>query len=96
LAAGSSSLALPSGQTAKQSFISRGAVEALRDGLTTTEMRNKIAKYQYAPKGSIHDQHAALGAWITKHLDSLHPVVVDSFVPIVQLPNDLSFFDVEG
>ncbi|MHB1519906.1 MAG: hypothetical protein ACYCWN_01105 [Ferrimicrobium sp.] len=89
LAAGSPPLSLPTGQTAKQSFISPEAVNLLRDGLTTIEMRNKIAGDQYAPKGSIHNQHAALAAWMTKHLDSLHPVVANSPVPIAQLPNDL-------
>jgi hypothetical protein len=89
LAAGSPPLSLPTGQTAKQSFISPEAVHLLRDGLTTTEMRNKIAGDQYALKGSIHNQHAALAAWMTKHLDSLHPVVANSPVPIAQLPNDL-------
>ena len=89
LAAGSPPLSLPTGQTAKQSFISPEAVNLLRDGLTTIEMRNKIAGDQYAPKGSIHNQHAALAAWMTKHLDSLHPVVANSPVPTAQLPNDL-------
>jgi hypothetical protein len=88
LAAGSPPLSLPNGETATQSFISPGAVHLLRDSLTTTELRNKIAGDQYALKG-IHNQHAALAAWMTKHLDSLHPVVVDSPVPIAQLPNDL-------
>ncbi len=88
LAAGSPPLSLPNGETATQSFISPGAVHLLRDGLTTTELRNKIAGDQYALKG-IHNQHAALAAWMTKHIGSLHPVVANSPVPIAQLPNDL-------
>ncbi|WP_298207878.1 hypothetical protein [Ferrimicrobium sp.] len=88
LAAGSPPLSLPNGETAKQSFISPGAIHLLRDTLTTTELRNKIGGDQYALKG-IHNQHAALAAWMTKHLDSLHPVVVNSPVQIAQLPNDL-------
>jgi len=89
LVAGSPPLSLPNGETAKQSFISPEAVHLLRDALTTTEMRKKIAGDQYAPGGSIHNQRAALAAWMTKHLDSLHPIVVNSPVPIAQLPNDL-------
>lgn len=88
LVAGSPPLSLPNGQTAKQSFISPEAVNSLRDGLTTTEMRSKIAGDQYALKG-IHNQHDALAAWMAKHLDSLHPVVVNSPVPLAQLANDL-------
>ena len=88
LAAGSPPLSLPNGETAKQSFISPGAVDLLRDSLTTTELRNKIAGDQYALKG-MHNQRAALAAWMTKHLDSLHPSVVNSPVSIEQLPNEL-------
>jgi hypothetical protein len=76
-------------ETAKQTFISPGAIKGLQQGLTILEMKNVIAGPQYAKAGGVNNQGPALANWMSRELGRFRIVITNSPIVVSQLPGSL-------